>query len=104
MARGLRHFVNGESVHVYNRGNNRMAIFQEDDDRESFLGIVKRAFQRNGVAPHSFTLMTTHYHVIVTPAGELALPTAMKELGERYARFYNHKYQRTGTLWEGRYK
>jgi putative transposase len=81
-----------------------MAIFHEDVDRESFLGIVKRAFHNNRVAAHSFTLMTTHYHMIVTPPAEGALPSAMKEVGERYVRFYNRKYERTGTLWEGRYR
>jgi putative transposase len=81
-----------------------MAIFHEDTDRESFLGIVRRAFGKNQVAAHSFTLMTTHYHIIVTPAAEGALSAAMKEVGERYVRFYNRKYERTGTLWEGRYR
>jgi len=81
-----------------------MAIFHEDVDRLSFLGIVKRAFGDNRVAPHNFVLMTTHYHIIATPPAEAALPLAMKEIGERYTRFYNRKYERTGTIWDGRYR
>jgi putative transposase len=104
MVRALRRFTEGESVHVYNRGNDRMAIFHEDVDRQSFIGIVRRAFKKNRVAAHSFTLMSTHYHIIVTPPAEGALPSAMKEIGERYVRFYNRKYERTGTLWESRYR
>src|SRR5262249_41981007 len=103
MGRRLRLFSEGVSVHVYNRGNDRMAIFREDVDRLSFLGIVKRAFGYNRVAPHNFVLMTTHYHIIATPSADGALPAAMKEIGERYTHFYNQKYERTGTIWDGRY-
>jgi REP-associated tyrosine transposase len=104
MARPLRTFVPEESLHVYNRGNNRMTIFHEDVDYESFLVMTQRSAQRKGVSVHAVVLMTTHFHLLVTPAAEHALGRTMKEIGERYARYYNRKYARTGTLWEGRYR
>jgi REP-associated tyrosine transposase len=48
--------------------------------------------------------MSTHYHLLVTPRDAEALPATMKELGERYVRYFNRKYDRIGTLWSGRYK
>ena len=104
MARPLRTFVPGESLHVYNRGNNRMSIFHDDADYHWFLLLMRRSTQRTGVAVHGIVLMRTHFHMLVTPAAEQSLSWAMKRIGERYARFYNAKYQRTGTLWEGRYQ
>jgi putative transposase len=103
MARPLRTFVPDESLHVYNRGNNRMSIFHEDIDYEFFLFMVERAAEHKGVSVHALVLMTTHFHVLVTPTAEHALSWTMKEIGERYSRYYNAKYERTGTLWEGRF-
>ena len=48
--------------------------------------------------------MTTHYHLIVTPADKRALPLAMQSIGVRYVQYFNRKYQRVGTLWCGRYR
>jgi putative transposase len=104
MARARRNVAAGESLHVYNRGNNRTTIFQEDIDRETFLVLVERSTERKGVAVHALALMTTHFHLLVTPRAEHALSLAMKQIGERYSRYYNGKYGRTGTLWERRYQ
>jgi putative transposase len=103
MARPLRNHVPGISLHVFNRGNNRTSIFDEDIDREWFLAMIERAFERRDVSVHNFVLMTTHFHLMVTPTREHALSKAMHEVGHRYAEYFNRKYTRTGGLWEGRY-
>jgi REP-associated tyrosine transposase len=97
-------FVAGESTHLYSRGNNRIAIFHEDTDRQWFLSLLKCWLQRYHVAAHNFVLMTTHFHLIATPSEQCALSFAMKEILERYSRFFNRKYHRTGALWEGRFR
>lgn len=104
MARPLRSYIPGVSLHVINRGINRSPLFLEDFDYEWFLGLVERATVRNGVAVHTYALMTNHFHLILTPSGTTALPRAMKEIAQRYAQFYNRKYDRIGTLWNGRYR
>jgi putative transposase len=48
--------------------------------------------------------MTNHVHLLVMPSDETALGKMLQTLGCRYVQYYNHKYGRTGTLWEGRYK
>lgn len=48
--------------------------------------------------------MTTHYHLIVTPTESSALSQMMKELGERYVKYFNRDTKRVGTLWNGRYR
>jgi len=48
--------------------------------------------------------MTNHVHLLLTPMQEHGIPQFMQDLGRKYVRYINHTYQRTGTLWEGRYK
>jgi putative transposase len=104
MPRQPRLFLPDLSVHVVQRGNNRMAIFGENADYEVFLTLLKRAAERYLVAVHAYVLMTNHFHLIATPRTAASLPRAMQQLGVHYVRFYNDKYQRIGTLWNSRYK
>jgi putative transposase len=90
------------SVHLIHRGINRTAIFGDDADREMFLLWLRSAMAGNGIPVHALTLMTNHYHAIVTPPSESALPYAMRQLGIQYVRHFNRKYDRIGTLWTGR--
>ena len=53
---------------------------------------------------HGYALMDTHYHLLVTPPDPVCLPATMKELGGRYVRYFNRRYERIGTLWNGRYR
>ncbi len=48
--------------------------------------------------------MTNHVHLLVTPHAESSISKMMQMLGRYYVQYYTYTYQRTGTLWEGRYK
>jgi putative transposase len=104
VARPRRCYLPGLSFHVYNRGNNRSIVFRDDRDYRMFLAMTKHSIADNCVAVHAVVLMTNHFHMLVTPDAEHALPLAMKQIGERYSRYFNDKYGRTGALWEGRYQ
>jgi putative transposase len=104
MSQPNRIFEPNVSVHVIHRGNNRMPIFSDDADFELFLVFLKRSSKRFGVAVHGFALMTTHYHLVVTPPNAGALPAAMKVVNVRYVRYFNRKYNRIGTMFNGRYR
>jgi putative transposase len=99
-----RLFVPGVSHHVYHRGNNGTDVFVDDADRLIFLMILGRVCRRASVRIHNYTLMTTHYHTMVTAPDELALPRTMQRLGRQYVRYFNRRHGRSGTLWEGRYQ
>jgi len=66
--------------------------------------LLKHAADRHVVAVHGYTLMDTHYHLMVTPAAPGCTAAMMKELGERYVPYFNRRHDRIGTLWNGRYK
>ena len=104
MARLPRYFVSGCPQHVIQRGNNRSPLFFADVDYKVFLGMLLNAAQRHACAVHAYVLMTNHVHLLVTPDQPTGLPKTMQSLGRRYVQYVNTTYQRTGTLWEGRYR
>ena len=104
MARSHRIRIPGLSQHVIQRGNNRIDIFRSASDYELFLSILHAASTRHHMDVHAYTLMTTHVHLLVTPRTATAVSTAMQAIGAKYARYFNRRYTRTGTLFEGRYR
>jgi putative transposase len=53
---------------------------------------------------HVWVLMTNHIHLLCTPQQDGSMSLMMQSMGRRYVQYFNHQYQRSGTLWEGRYK
>lgn len=104
MARRPRLYIPGAAHHVIQRGNNREACFYEEADYTKYLSHLKDVAEQFSVAIHSFVLMTNHVHLLATPSNENALGKMMQALGRHYVQYFNKKYSRTGTLWEGRYK
>lgn len=52
----------------------------------------------------AFCLMKNHYHLMIIPKSKESLSLFMKRLNQGYSRHFNEKYDRSGTLFEGRYK
>ena len=48
--------------------------------------------------------MPNHVHLLCTPQTTGALSKLMQSLGRKYVRYFNFSHQRSGTLWEGRFK
>jgi len=104
MPRPPRIVIAGESHHVYQRGHNRSDIFAGDSDYRRFLRLARKSMSNNGVDVHAFTLMSNHYHFVLTPQTKDSLPDAMKDLLGEYTSYFNRKYGRSGTLWNDRYR
>jgi putative transposase len=104
MARRARTIVGGHPHHLIVRGNDRQAIFRDDVDRRRFKAELVEIMAAADVAVHGYVLMSNHFHLVVTPEDEAAISGAMQRLGRRYVRYFNDRYRRTGTLWEGRFR
>jgi len=65
---------------------------------------LRDACRRYDVRVHGFVLMTTHFHLLATPATPQSLPRTMQQVGRRYVPYFNKRRDRTGCLWEGRYR
>jgi putative transposase len=86
------------------RGNNREPIFGNDEDCLFLKEALLDAAKRHDLAIHAYVFMTNHIHLLVTPGSEQSIPKTMQSIGRRYVQYFNYRYQRTGTLWEGRYR
>jgi putative transposase len=104
MARLPRLTVPGYPHHVIQRGNNRQAIFSSTADYLMLLALLEEYAQKFSVALHAYVLMTNHFHLLATPTTDEGLPQMMQAVGRRYVRYFNDRQQRSGTLWEGRYR
>ena len=104
MPRKPRFYLPGVPVHIVHRGNNRNAIFFDESDYLAYLDWLKDALKRYDCQLHAYVLMTNHVHLLVTPNSQESISRIMQYVGRRYVPYINHKYNRTGTLWEGRYK
>jgi putative transposase len=104
MARLGRYFVADQPLHVIQRGNNKSRIFFTRDDATFFLGWLGDAAERYGLSIHAYVLMPNHIHLLASPATADSLPRTMQSVGRRYVRYLNRRMERSGTLWEGRYR
>jgi len=104
MARGPRLELLGVPLHVIQRGNNRGACFVSDDEYRRYLDYLRAAAARFDCAVHAYVLMTNHVHLLLTPHERHAVSRLMQQLGRRYVRRFNESHDRTGTLWEGRFR
>lgn len=91
-------------MHVTQRGNNKGAIFVDDEDRHHFRRLLRRAFRDDGVDLHAFVLMGNHFHLLLTPRATGVLSRALGRVGQAYAQTFNLRHGRSGALWQGRFK
>ena len=104
MARLARLYVPGLPQLVVQSGNNRQTIFHDAADYRAFMGWLRDAVREQGVALHAYALLPEHFHLLATPADERAIGRALQSVGRRYVAYFNQRYARSGTLWEGRYR
>lgn len=73
-------------------------------DYEVFLESLREAKRKCHARLYAYVLMTDHVHLLVEPTHEGDVGRFMQSVGRRYVRYVNDTYDRTGTLWEGRFK
>lgn len=93
----------GATYHVTSRGNNKQAIFFDDEDREIFLHLLKSTVNVYECHIHAYCLMTNHVHLLVQ-VGSVAINRIMHMINWRYATWINKKYDRIGHVFQGRYQ
>jgi putative transposase len=122
------YFTEGHIYHVYNRGVEKRDIFIDDSDRFRFL---RSMYFCNNTSPainsfrgenefsermdldnrgeaivriHAFVLMPNHFHFLVEPLSDEAMTIFMHKLGTAYTMYFNKKYKRVGSLFQGPFK
>ncbi|MBR5179623.1 MAG: transposase [Lachnospiraceae bacterium] len=102
MPRPKRIWYPGATYHIMSRGNRRISIFQERADYLHFLKCLKIIKEKYPFDLHAICLMTNHFHMLLK-TGSDELWKIMQKLLSIYAEHFNHKYDFTGHLFEGRY-
>jgi putative transposase len=103
MPRGARLIVPEVAVHIVQRGHDRRDCFRQETDYLVYLANLKELAGKVGCAMHAYCLMTNHIHMLLTPSEADSCARLMRNLGQRYVQYFNRRYERSGTLWEGRF-
>ncbi len=121
-------FTNNEYYHIFNRGVDKREIFSEHEDLSRFFqsmeefntinpigSIFENSFRKLGLGhPVSkserlvsfvcYCLNTNHYHFILKQLVDKGIEKFMQRLGNGYTKYFNNKYNRSGSLFQGNYK
>lgn len=117
--------VSGEYYHVYNRGNSKQKIFHDEEDYLRFAALLyacnQKGYLKVGnltkgqtlydikrgkpiVSIGSYCLMPNHFHILITQSDNDNISNFMQKLSTSYCMYYNKKYKRSGSLFEGKFK
>ena len=91
-------------VHVVQRGNNQQACFTCGQDISAYIHWLSEGAQKYRVAVHGWVFMTNHLHLLLTPSDDTGLSKLMQYLGRQYVRSFNGRYNRSGTLFQARFR
>lgn len=124
----VKTFVEDAFYHVYNRGVEKRDIFLDDHDYQMFLHLLKlylspqpeddqNRLTRNNlvrlrpaqsvareVKLIAYCLMPNHFHLLLKQITRTGMTKLMRKLATAYAMYFNSKYTREGTLFQGIYK
>jgi len=104
MPRKRRFYLPGIPVHVIQRGIDLRNVFLCEEDFLTYRHFLGNSAYRCGCAIHAYVLMPNHIHLLMTPSSKQAVSRTIQYLGSSYVTYFNRRYKRNGTLWEGRHK
>ena len=103
MARAWRIEYEGALYHVLSRGNEKQDIVISDDDRRLFLYTAGEMRERFEIDIFAYVLMDNHYHLLLR-TNRANLCRSMQWFGATYTKRFNLRHDRSGHLFQGRYK
>lgn len=103
MTRRARIDFPGALNHIMVRGIERSDLFKDDTDREVFLKRFVSVLEETGTICYAFALMTNHFHLLLETV-DASISIAMQKLLTGYAIDFNYRHQRSGKLYQNRFK
>lgn len=97
-------FESDACYHIYNRTTERIPLFRCAADYHFFISKMLLTSEKLHIEIPVWAALPTHFHKLAIQRGEIPISVFMHRLGLTYAIYYNNKYQRTGCLFERRYK
>ncbi|OGD88402.1 hypothetical protein A3F45_01230 [Candidatus Curtissbacteria bacterium RIFCSPHIGHO2_12_FULL_41_17] len=127
----LKQYVEEGYYHIYNRGVEKRKIFLDEQDYKVFLKYLKLYLDPPGKLPIrkvsignntfqtvprplknyydkvkllSYCLMPNHFHLLIKQTDKKSIELFMRSLATKYSVYFNKKYNRVGSLFQGPYK
>ena len=121
-------FVNSEIYHVYNRGVEKRELFSDASDYQHFLDTLSYFREQSPTEklsrlPHKVLhsilielperplvtilghcLMPNHFHLLLRQEKDGGVTSFMRRSLNSYTHYYNRKYERVGTMFQGRFQ
>ena len=124
-------FITNEIYHIYNRGVEKRNVFISDKDYFRFIhnlfefndkapacnifyklpflnsyevGLRKNPTRKCVVEILAFCLMPNHFHLMVRQKHSNGITEFMRKLGTGYTNYFNLKYKRVGSLFQGKFR
>ena len=92
----------GDVYHVITRGTGQMIVFEDDQDRGYFMKLMREQAEAREIGIWAWCLMSNHMHFLMH--GPLEEVSALfQSVKSRYARYFNNRHNRKGSLFQGRY-
>ena len=104
MPRRSRLILPSVPLHVIQRGHDRQLCFLCDDDFQRYRELLHEWVALSAVQIHAYVLMSNHVHLLLSAEDRTALAKLMKSVAQRYSEYFNLRYRRSGSVWDGRYK
>lgn len=104
MTRRPRLVLPAVPLHIIQRGNNRNPCFASETDYLVYLSLLRQYAATSACQIHAYVLMTNHVHLLLSSGSRNGPSILMRRLGQHYVQYFNRRYQRSGTLWEGRFR
>lgn len=103
MPRKSRIDAPGALHHIMARGIEHSKIFQDDHDRNNFLDRLGTILAETQTCCYAWALIPNHFHLLLR-TGSVPISTVMRRLLTGYAGNFNRRHQRSGHLFQNRYK
>ncbi|MCG8501685.1 MAG: transposase [Firmicutes bacterium] len=103
MARRQRVHYEGALYHVICRGNNREYVFDKEEDKKMYLKTILRYKEKYSFKLYAYCIMDNHAHLLIE-VDRAPLSQIMQGIQQVFTMKYNKKHDRTGHVFEQRYK
>jgi putative transposase len=90
--------------HAINRGNNRAAVFADEDDQLGFLHALEATQKRYPFRLFGYCTMTNHFHLLLRPEPGQSISRILQSLTVAHTWKYHKRYHTSGHVWQGRFK
>lgn len=99
--RGRKH-SEGNLYHITARGVGRQIIFEDDRDKGCFKSLLEAACNERGAEVYAWCFMDNHVHLLLHAPLE-SISAMMRKLLAGYAKYFNKRHERVGSLFQGRF-